>query len=203
MSGVTLAEAIARSIIGLCVMALFVAIFMNFFEYDKRSDTRSTKKSVVATGTMTLFFVGFYLMVRFRLHVLPVQNSLVRLMMIISGVFMVVFGCYINIRGRLVLRKNWSNQIKIYEDHELVSHDVYGWVRHPLYASLILMFYGSALVYSNWGGFLANTIIFIPLMYYRASQEEALLEKFFPSYTEYKHRVGMFVPRVFKKRSGQ
>lgn len=192
------ARTIASNTIGLCVLALFVAIFVNFFEYDKRKDAKCSKKSVVATGTMTLFFIGFYLMIRFQIGVILIQSSVLRLMSIAAGVLMVVAGCLINIRGRLVLRKNWSNHIKIYEDHELVTGDVYGWVRHPLYSSLILMFYGAALVYSNFGGFLATTVIFIPFMYYRARQEEQMLGRFFSNYSEYKKDVGMFVPRFGK-----
>jgi protein-S-isoprenylcysteine O-methyltransferase Ste14 len=199
---VRLAEIIASNIIGLCVIALFGAIFVNFFELDKRHDTKREKKSVVATGTMTLFFIGFYFMIRFHIYVLPVDSSRLRLAMIIIGTVMVVLGCYINIRGRLALRKNWSNHIKIYEDHELVTGDVYGWVRHPLYSSLILMFCGAALVYSNFGGFLATTAVFIPFMYYRARQEEQMLRQFFSNYQEYKKQVGMFIPRFFKQRSG-
>ncbi len=191
-------RAIASNIIGLCVVALFAAIFVNFFECDKRTDTKSSRKSVVATGTMTLFFVGFYLMVRFQIGVISIQSAVMRLAMIAVGALMVVAGCLINIRGRWALQKNWSNHIKIYEDHELVTGNVYGWVRHPLYSSLILMFYGAALVYSNFGGFLATTAVFIPFMYYRARQEEQMLGQFFSSYSEYKKNVGMFIPRFGK-----
>ncbi|HSA31790.1 MAG TPA: isoprenylcysteine carboxylmethyltransferase family protein [Candidatus Omnitrophota bacterium] len=196
--GVVWARAIASNTIGLCVVALFAAIFMNFFECDKRADTKYARKSIVATGTMTLFFVGFYLMVRFQVGVILIESVVARLAMIWIGVLMVVAGCLINIRGRLILRKNWSNHIKIYEDHELVTGDVYGWVRHPLYSSLILMFYGAALVYSNFGGFLATTAVFVPFMYYRAHQEEQMLGQFFEKYAEYKKNVGMFIPRFGK-----
>lgn len=98
--------------------------------------------------------------------------------------------------GRFRLGSNWANQVKIYKNQTLVTHGPYGFVRHPLYASLILMFYGGCLVYPNYLAFLANTLIFIPFMYYRAKQEEILLSKTFKEYKKYQKEVGMLFPKI-------
>jgi protein-S-isoprenylcysteine O-methyltransferase Ste14 len=45
-----------------------------------------------------------------------------------------------------------------------------------------------------------NTIVFIPFMYYRAKQEEKELTKTFKEYKDYQKRVGMFLPKLIKKR---
>ena len=105
---------------------------------------------------------------------------------------LIVLGCGVNIAGRLNLGRNWANQVTIYEDQRLVTGVVYRLVRHPLYASLIWMFYGASLVYANVAAALANTLVFVPFMIYRARQEEKLLLKEFKDYAAYRARVGMF-----------
>ena len=111
---------------------------------------------------------------------------------------MIILGCIINIAGRFNLGKNWANQVKIYNNQTFTRKGMFKIVRHPLYSSLMLMFYGACLVYPNYLAFLANTFIFIPFMYYRAKQEESLLLKTFKEYKQYKKEVGMFFPKIIK-----
>ena len=115
------------------------------------------------------------------------------------GLVLVVAGAAVNILGRLALGRNWANHIKIYNDHSLVVNNVYGFVRHPLYASLIWMFLGASLVYFNFLAFLANALVFVPFMYYRAKQEEELLAKEFEKYKDYQKKVGMFFPKILRR----
>jgi protein-S-isoprenylcysteine O-methyltransferase Ste14 len=39
--------------------------------------------------------------------------------------------------------------------------------------------------------------IFLPMMIYRAKQEEQLLSERFPDYKDYKKKVSMFIPKIF------
>jgi protein-S-isoprenylcysteine O-methyltransferase Ste14 len=185
---------IADIIIVICLLVLFTSILINFVESKNRNIKRE-KKSIVETGSMTLFFIFFYILIRFKIGELLINQNL-RLFLILLGLIMVVFGCIINIMGRFNLGNNWANQVKIYNNQKLITNGIYGFVRHPLYASLILMFYGGCLVYPNYWAFLSNTLIFIPFMYYRAKQEEDLLSKMFKDYTKYKKEVGMFFPKI-------
>ncbi|MDD5070673.1 MAG: isoprenylcysteine carboxylmethyltransferase family protein [Candidatus Omnitrophica bacterium] len=183
-------------IIGLCILFMFLAILINFVESKKNAKPVKEKKSVVATFSMTLFFIGFYLLLRFNLGVLPINNIWTRVVLALAGVSMVAFGTFVNIKSRLTLSQNWSDQIKIYQNHSLVKSGFFAMVRHPLYSSLMLMFYGASLVYLNFFAFLANGFIFIPFMYYRAKQEEKLLIERFPEYSEYRRNTGMFFPKL-------
>jgi protein-S-isoprenylcysteine O-methyltransferase Ste14 len=58
------------------------------------------------------------------------------------------------------------------------------------------MYFGASLVYSNWLAFVANTLIFLPAMFYRAKLEEKMLAQEFPEYKNYQKKVGMFFPRI-------
>ena len=187
---------IADTIMGICLFALFTSILINFAESSNKK-VKKEKKSIVETGTMTLFFIGFYILIRFKIGEIII-NTQFRNFFIITGLTMVVFGCIINIAGRFNLGKNWANQIKIYDAHTFTKRGMFRIVRHPLYSSLMLMFYGACFVYPNYLAFLANTFIFIPFMYYRAKQEEVLLLKTFKEYKQYKKEVGMFSPKIIK-----
>jgi protein-S-isoprenylcysteine O-methyltransferase Ste14 len=182
-------------IINLCAILIFSFIVINFIKANKNK-TKGYKKSIVETGSMVLFFIFYYLLIRFHFGTIILNNLYLRLFFIMIGLLLIILGTFVNISGRISLGKNWANQIKVYNDQTLVTNGVYSYVRHPLYASLIWIFYGGCLVYLNYASFLANTFIFIPFMYYRAKQEEKLLLKEFKNYKEYINKVGMFFPKI-------
>ena len=186
-------------LVALSVFAVLTAVLIDFIEIHKKSQTKKEKKSIVATGTMLLFFMLFYAVIRLRLGQVPVNPPSLRMCFVLAGLALVITGAITNILGRLALGRNWANHIKIYSDHALVSGGAYKIVRHPLYASLIWMFLGASLVYLNYLAFLANAIIFVPFMYYRAKQEEDLLSKEFEEYKDYQKNVGMFFPKIFRR----
>ncbi|MBN3041180.1 MAG: isoprenylcysteine carboxylmethyltransferase family protein [Candidatus Omnitrophica bacterium] len=187
-------------IIVLCACAVFTSILINFIESRQRPKASRERKSIVTTATMTVFFIGFYLVIRLGIGGIVISNIALRVAFALSGTFMVIAGTIINIRGRLMLGVNWADQVKIYDDQTLVSKDIYSLVRHPLYSSLMLIFYGGSLIYLNWLAFLANSLIFIPFMYYRAKQEESLLIERFSQYRDYQKKVGMFFPRLTRRQ---
>jgi protein-S-isoprenylcysteine O-methyltransferase Ste14 len=181
-------------IVILCLLALFSAIIINFFESNK--NIHKEKRSIVETGSMTGFFMVFYLLLRFKIG--HIETSELVLYIIKSfGLLMIILGTFINIKGRKDLGSNWANQVTIYTDQKLITTGIYNHIRHPLYGSIICMFYGACLVYPNYLAFLSNTLIFIPFMYYRAKQEEKLLIERFSDYTNYIIKTGMFFPKLF------
>jgi protein-S-isoprenylcysteine O-methyltransferase Ste14 len=183
-------------VVTVSVVAILVAVLADFALYGDRRDVRAEKKSVVATGTMTLFYLGYCVVVWLRVGRVPIDDLVVRRVLAVVGAACVVAGAAVNIAGRLGLRKHWANQIKIYDDHRLITTGVFALVRHPLYASLMLMFLGGALVYANAIAALATAVVFVPFMYLRARQEELLLAAQFDEYAAYRARTGMFLPTV-------
>lgn len=189
---------IIQLIICSSVLALFVSILIDFTLYTRDDHIKKEKKSIVETGSMTLFLFAFYLILMTKIGIIPIYDYNLKHIVIILGTLAIVSGCIMNILGRFNLGSNWANHIKIYDEHTLIQEGMYKIVRHPLYASIMLMFYGACLVYRNILCFLAVTFIFIPFMYYRAKQEETLLIKTFSEYNEYKKRTGMFFPKIIK-----
>lgn len=193
---------VVNALVTLAVVALFAAIFRNFAIAREQRRIQNERKSVVATATMTLFFVGFYLLLHFPPGKLELPSISLRVGLALFGLGLVIGGCLVNIRGRLNLGKNWANQIIIYEDQTFVRTGMYRFVRHPLYASLIWMFIGASLIRVHWLALAATFLIFVPFMAYRARQEERLLGLRFPEYELYRQTTGMFFPRLIRKKRG-
>lgn len=141
-----------------------------------------------------IFFL-IYIFLKFQITTLESIN----IIFVLIGLIIMVFGAFFNIWGRYYLGNNWANQIKIYKNHRLIQEGPYKIVRHPLYASLIWMFYASALIYANVAVVVLTSVIFIPFMYYRAKQEEKLLSEQFVVYKKYQKKVGMFFPKIIRK----
>jgi protein-S-isoprenylcysteine O-methyltransferase Ste14 len=187
---------IIQAIISVSVFALFLSVFIDFMLFSQSHNVQKERKSIVETGTMTAFFIVYYVILVSKVGTVGLASEFVKQLMMILGTVMILSGCAANIKGRFNLGKNWANQIKIYKTHTLVQTGMYRIVRHPLYSSIIVMFYGGCLVYRNIAAFAAVSVIFVPFMYYRAKQEEVLLVQRFPQYEEYKKKTGMLFPMI-------
>ncbi len=186
---------IADIVIVICLLALFTAILINFFERDK--SVHKQTKSIVETVSMTGFFLLFYLLVRFRIGAIELREFW-QMLLTPAGLLLLIAGTCVNLKGRRDLGKNWANQVTLYTHQQLVEHGVYKYIRHPLYSSIIAMFYGACLVYPNYLAFLSTSLIFVPFMIYRAKQEEKLLTQNLSGYTDYRKRTGMFIPKIIR-----
>jgi protein-S-isoprenylcysteine O-methyltransferase Ste14 len=178
----------------LSVLSICIAVLVDFLRYDRQGGVKRGQRSIVATGTMFGFYFVYYLVIRFGLGRVAFFN----IPLILTGTAMVITGAVLNIVGRLQLKGNWANHIRIYDGHTLIRSGLYGIVRHPLYASLMLMLFGGSLVYRNWLSAVLTALVFIPFMYYRARQEEALLSEEFADYAEYRRSTGMFFPKFWR-----
>ena len=94
------------------------------------------------------------------------------------------------------LGKNVTPTVVTRQEHSLVTHGPYRWVRHPLYSVGFLMFAGLSLLAANW--FIAFTLVlgYIPLAMRTPIEEERLVERFGDQYREYMQRTGRFLPRL-------
>lgn len=190
---------IVGALSSLGIIILFLGIYINFERAKRQKNIRKKRKSIVETGTMTLFYFFIYFIIVKKIGYFRVENVEVENIIRLLGALSILIGGVLNIIGRLNLGKNWANHIIIYETHTFVTKGLYSIVRHPLYSSIMLMFYGASLAFSNYMVIVLTSIIFIPFMNYRAKQEEEELLKIFPEYKEYKKRVWRFFPKIIRR----
>jgi protein-S-isoprenylcysteine O-methyltransferase Ste14 len=82
---------------------------------------------------------------------------------------------------------------------KLIQHGVYGIVRHPIYAADIILGWGIFLFWPTVAVFISIIWLNLVLFYWMRLEEKILMEKFGNVYAEYKKRVPMFLPKMFKK----
>jgi len=187
---------VANFVVIICVIVLFMAILLDFVEFHQRHNVKKRLRSWVETGSMFAYFGGYYLLLKIRAGKVILLVGSIHEALIIIGMTLIALGCFVNVKGRLDLKHNWANQVTIYDDHTLIIRGIYKIVRHPLYASIIWMLIGGCCIYNNFIALLSVVFIFIPMMYYRAKQEERMLSVEFPEYVDYTKRVGMFFPKL-------
>ena len=102
-----------------------------------------------------------------------------------AGLFLVGYLLYAE-----VLRENvWlSRTIEVQEHQKVVDTGLYGIVRHPMYASTLLLFLSMPLVLGSLWSF-AIMLFYIPVISKRIRNEEKVLEEGLEGYREYKQRV--------------
>ena len=184
-------------VVYICFLLIAFAVIADFRAYYRQNrDVVRADRSWVETGSMTGFFAIYYLAVRLRVLTLAIPQPW-RTAAIAAGLALMVVGAVFNVLGRIYLKSNWANQIKIYEGHWLVTQGPFALVRHPLYASLIWMFVGGSLIYANLAALVLALGAFVPMMYVRAKKEDALLaEAFGQQFDAYRRRTGMLFPRL-------
>lgn len=98
------------------------------------------------------------------------------------------------------LGRNWSPMLQIRENHSLVSHGVFHYIRHPMYAAHGLWAIAQPLLLHNWIAGLAFLLSFLPLYLLRVPREEQMmLEYFGEEYRSYMDRTGRVIPRLWRK----
>jgi len=187
---------ILNLMVWLCSSALIVSVIADFLLYQENDNTKKVKKSKVATWNMSLLFFVIYLLIISNTWKLYIPDNY-KIIIITIWIILTIIWTIFNIIWRFYLSNNWANHIKIYDNHSLVTSWPYKIVRHPLYASLIWFWLWVWLVYSNILVIVLISFVFIPMMYYRARQEEILLSERFKEYTDYKKKVWMFFPKIF------
>lgn len=185
------------TISGICLWILLSAILLNFY-FSKKGFTRKEKKSVVETGSMLGFFILMVLLIYLKIGAAGLNPFFQGVSAVVGTVF-IVTGTGVNIAGRLKLKMNWSNQIRIYENQSLVTTGIYRYIRHPLYSSTVLMMTGFALLFHNYLVLILTLAVFLPFMIFRAGQEDVLLAaEFKDEYVKYKEKTGLFFPKFRK-----
>ena len=99
------------------------------------------------------------------------------------------------------LGRNVSETVLTKEHHELVTHGVYHWIRHPLYTTAIALILAIGLMAANWFILLFALIALVSIRVVVVPvEEQALLTTFGDEYRDYMQRTGRLLPRRRERR---
>ena len=114
-----------------------------------------------------------------------------------TAFLIVLVGLLVAVRARVVLATNWSADVEVKEDHELLTHGPYGWVRHPIYTGILMMLAGTAIAMGTSAALLGLALATFGLIIKLRQEEELMRAEFAGAYADYERRVKRLVPFVW------
>jgi protein-S-isoprenylcysteine O-methyltransferase Ste14 len=87
--------------------------------------------------------------------------------------------------------------VRVEEGQKVISTGAYGIVRHPMYAGALLLVVGTPVALGSWWSLLLVPF-FVPILYFRLTNEETVLKRDLRGYEEYTHKVRYrLIPGIF------
>jgi protein-S-isoprenylcysteine O-methyltransferase Ste14 len=115
-----------------------------------------------------------------------------------TGVLCLVLGLWLFHRAHADLGTNWSITLEVREQHRLVTHGIYRWVRHPMYLALLIYSLGQALVIPNWLVGPSYGVAMVLLIALRMGREERMMrEQFGKDYEVYQATTKRLIPGIW------
>jgi protein-S-isoprenylcysteine O-methyltransferase Ste14 len=114
-----------------------------------------------------------------------------------TGFVLTAAGLLFTVWARRHLAANWSADVTIKADHELIITGPYAWARHPIYTGLLLGIIGSALAVGRWRGIVSVVLVAMALGRKLRIEERGMRQLFGDRYREYESHVAALIPFVF------
>ena len=115
----------------------------------------------------------------------------------IIGVVLTFTGLLLALWARFFLGRNWSGEITVKKDHQLVRTGPYAMVRHPIYAGFLFALLGTALVFGQVRCFAGLVLAAIGWRLKSLVEEQYMTEQFGAEYAGYKREVKALVPFIW------
>ena len=130
-------------------------------------------------------------------HALPVSEwSLVGNLLRAAGWLICLSGFGGLLWSRQHLGTEWRGAPEVRDDHKLVTSGPYGITRHPIYTSLFMMMFGSAMTTCYWVGFLEFCVVVCAYTIKALAEEKMLVLHFGEQYRKYQQQTRMLIPFV-------
>ena len=113
------------------------------------------------------------------------------------GVILILLALLVFWRSHADLGLNWSPTLEIRTEHKLITTGIFGYIRHPMYASQWIWVIAQPLLIQNWlAGFL-DLFVFIAFYFLRVrAEEKMMLDTFGDEYREYMNKTGAVFPKL-------
>jgi len=148
-------------------------------------------------------------------HTLPIAAALIGLSYFARGVEVPVEGSELALIGGLFIagtvlrvvavvqigRVAFKFDIAFRDNQVLKTDQLYGWVRHPSYAAMMIVIFAYAVNTHSWtAGLLGVLVAWFGFQYRIHHEEAALASRYGEDYARFRQRTGMWLPRLFSGR---
>ena len=114
------------------------------------------------------------------------------------GLVVILIGVRLRRDAAQALGRHFTVRLSLHDGHELVSTGPYQWIRHPNYAGLALVAFGTALMVRSPVAAAVAAGVWLPVVLLRIRDEErALSERYGVAYAEYSQRSWRLVRGIY------
>ena len=115
----------------------------------------------------------------------------------IVGLFVFILFSWLQVQSFKNLKENYSQEIVIKKNHNLVTTGFHKTIRHPQYISQVISDLGLGIAICGYLVIPLVLFVELPLFIFRAKKEEELLQSYFgDKFNEYKKRSSFMIPFV-------
>lgn len=172
------------------ILGVVSIIWLLPFILAKRNSQPAQKLDPRARWGMLLLAIAYSLIWQGRFWERPLPIWRVTL-----SIFLLSLGCILSWSGTRFLGRQWRIDAGLNADHELVRTGPYRFVRHPIYASLLCVFCGTAAMIASLLLFLPALLLFVLGTEIRVRIEDGLLAtRFGEEFRSYKSSVPAYIP---------
>jgi protein-S-isoprenylcysteine O-methyltransferase Ste14 len=97
--------------------------------------------------------------------------------------------------SRATLGRQWSSQLRVRQEHQLVTTGPYARIRHPIYSALTLFLTSIALVTANAFLFAFLAVSLLDHALRIPKEERMMIDRFGEQYKAYMRRTGRLLPK--------
>lgn len=114
------------------------------------------------------------------------------------GIAMIVSGMLFRFYSIYTLGHYFTVDVTIRDDHRIVQHGVYKYLRHPSYLGSLISFVGNGIAMNNYIAFLITVLpVSAAFLYRMYVEEKVLINNFGEEYLQYKKHTWRLIPFVF------
>jgi protein-S-isoprenylcysteine O-methyltransferase Ste14 len=114
-----------------------------------------------------------------------------------AGAVLMLVGNILFIQAHVYLGRQWSPELEIQPEHQLIIRGVYRRIRHPMYTGFLLFGLGLVLLSANLFGCAYLPAIATMLIVRLPAEEALLIEEFGQAYRDYQKNTAALIPGLF------
>jgi protein-S-isoprenylcysteine O-methyltransferase Ste14 len=192
-----------KTAFGSPAMPLAVAILCIFSIYwsaaaknSKPAESSESKASrifhliVLNAGVLLLIFS--FTIPGFSKRILPARPVLQGM-----GLAIEVAGFALAVWARRALGSNWSGEVRIATDHQLVRTGPYRWIRHPIYTAVLTMYLGILIVSAEVHAIIGLAIIVLAYLRKIRMEETILAAQFGEEFASWRKTTWALAPPIY------
>ena len=178
---------------------LWVAFFLYWAVASRNQAPTKSGESSASTLIHQVLLAGAMLLLLFPTAVPGLRGRFLPatpLWVVVGGVVQAAF-LLLGVWARRHLGSNWSAEVRIAVDHQLVRSGPYARIRHPIYTAMLGMFVGTAIASGTLQSLLAVLVLAIAYWRKTALEEGVLQQTFGADFTAYRQSTWALIPGVY------